>query len=587
MRLLIDVCRKFNSILSRHQKIRIAELVVIMLIGGFLETLSVTVILPFMQVVLNPREVMSKPLVSRVCDILGIHSDRSFLVLLSILIALMYIFKNLFLLLEYNIQYRFVFNNRFALQQKLLHTILMRPYQYFLHASSGDIMRLISGDSEAAFDILVNVLNLFTELVVAGMLIVTILIVSPFITICIAVILLLLMVAIYTFMRPIQIDEGKKAQLAETGKNKWLIQAVQGIKEIKVSYREAFFEKQYEYFGLMANTSRRKNQLMSISPRFFIEAFSMATMFIVIAFLMYRGMDFEMIIPTLTVVAMAAVRILPSTNRIALTMSNITFQKPRLDTFVENLNNLNTEMESAALPEYTGERSAIDTFEHKVEFKNITFSYNDAKGNVFDNASMEILKGESVGIVGASGSGKTTAVDIILGLLVPRSGSVLIDGRDIRGDMPGWLSLVGYIPQMIFMLDGSIRENVIFGDSGSNDPEDIDTRVWEALKEASLDEFVRELPEGLDTRIGERGVRLSGGQRQRIGIARALYRNHEILVFDEATSALDNETESSIMESINSFHGHKTMIIIAHRLTTIEACDRIYRVEDGRIIPER
>lgn len=189
-----------------------------------------------------------------------------------------------------------------------------------------------------------------------------------------------------------------------------------------------------------------------------------------------------------------------------------------------------------------------------------------------------------MGVVGASGAGKTTAVDILLGLLKPQKGKVLIDGTDISLDMDGWLSEIGYIPQFIFMLDGDIRENVAFGvPEGEID----DDKVWEALEEAALAEFVKSLPDGLNTQIGERGLRLSGGQRQRIGIARALYSDPSILFFDEATSALDNETEAAIMDSINHLHGTKTMVIIAHRLTTIEGCDIVYRVEDGKIRRER
>ena len=194
------------------------------------------------------------------------------------------------------------------------------------------------------------------------------------------------------------------------------------------------------------------------------------------------------------------------------------------------------------------------------------------------------MKGESIGIVGNSGAGKTTLVDIILGLLKPQSGQVFVDGLDIEHDMKGWHNCVGYIPQMIFMLDDSIRNNVCFG----IDEKDIDEeRLWMTLRDASLYEFVNNLPEGVNTQIGERGVRLSGGQRQRIGIARALYRNPSVLVFDEATSALDNDTEMAIMDSIHSLHGNKTMIIIAHRLSTIEACDHIYRVDNEKVIKER
>ena len=224
------------------------------------------------------------------------------------------------------------------------------------------------------------------------------------------------------------------------------------------------------------------------------------------------------------------------------------------------------------------------TSNQSVELSDITYSYPNAEHPVLEHANMVIPVGKSVGIVGSSGSGKTTAIDILLGLLSPQEGHVLVDGVDIQQDYSGWLSHLGYIPQMIFMLDDTIRANVAFGIPKENVAEE---QVWRALEEAQLKDFVESLPEGLDTTIGERGVRLSGGQRQRIGIARVLYTDPELLIFDEATSALDNETEAAIMESINALHGKKTLVIIAHRLTTIEECDMVYRVENGDIVRER
>ena len=313
----------------------------------------------------------------------------------------------------------------------------------------------------------------------------------------------------------------------------------------------------------------------------------MASMFIAVAVFLYFGADFEVIVPTLTVVAMAAIRILPSTNRISYTMSNISFQMTYFNTFMDNINDIDGKggrLTTEGETKIAGEHVVMPHMKEQIEFKNIEFAYSADSDAVLKKANMTIRKGESVGIIGESGAGKTTAVDIILGLLVPQSGDILIDGVDIRSDMHGWLSQVGYIPQMIFMMDGSIRENILFGEEETQDSDD---KVWDALREASLDEFVHSLPKGLDTRIGERGVRLSGGQRQRIGIARALYRNPEILIFDEATSALDNDTEASIMESINNLYGQKTMIIIAHRLTTIENCDHVFRVENKQIVRDR
>jgi ABC-type bacteriocin/lantibiotic exporter with double-glycine peptidase domain len=216
--------------------------------------------------------------------------------------------------------------------------------------------------------------------------------------------------------------------------------------------------------------------------------------------------------------------------------------------------------------------------------EDITYKYPGTDKLILDKATMEIPVGKSVGIVGASGAGKTTIVDVLLGLLKPEGGRILADGVDVNTNYTGWLRNIGYIPQTIFMTDSTIRKNVAFG---VPDDEIDDNKVWQALKEAALDEFVKELPEGLDTEIGERGIRLSGGQRQRIGIARALFEDPEVLVLDEATSALDNDTEAAIMDSINRLHGRKTLVIIAHRLQTIEKCDMVYRVEEGKLKKER
>lgn len=219
-----------------------------------------------------------------------------------------------------------------------------------------------------------------------------------------------------------------------------------------------------------------------------------------------------------------------------------------------------------------------------IELKDITYAYPNTDKLIFDHAELKIPVGSAVGIVGTSGAGKTTVVDILLGLLRTSEGHIYADGVDIMTDYRGWLKNIGYIPQMIFMLDGTIRENVAFGVHASAIREE---RIWEVLKEAQLDDFVRGLPAGLDTEIGERGIRLSGGQRQRIGIARALYEDPEVLILDEATSALDNDTEAAIMDSINRLHGKKTLVIIAHRLQTIEKCDMIYRVENQKATLEK
>ncbi len=550
--------------------------------------LSVSLIIPFMNTIMNPEDIMQKWYARLLCEFFSLDSEKSFLVFLSLVIAVLYIVKNVYLVFEYYIQYRFVYRNQFQMQSRLLNSLLHRPYEYYLGVDSAEIIRLIEGDISQAFQLLSRLLNLFTEMVVSLTLIGTIFFITPLITICMAVVLLILVIVINCIIKPILRQAGERSQENASGMYKWLLQSIQGIKEVIVMRREDFFLVNFNVNGREFVKHAEKNSVLNMIPRFSIEAISMSTMFIVVGFVIGRGKPIEQMIPTLTAVAMAAMRLLPSINRISSSLAAIAFSEPMLDKVMENF--IEVKNSSSVVRRQSMENCKPDDerkirdFKKDIQFKSISYRYPESDRNVFFDANMIIRKGESVGLVGESGAGKTTAVDIILGLLNPEQGSVLVDGVDIEEDKEGWLSLIGYIPQMIFMMDDTIRMNVAFGDDFRKID---DEKVWEALKEASLDDFVKTLPNGLDTEIGERGIRLSGGQRQRIGIARALYVNPSILIFDEATSALDNKTEAEIMESINHLHGSKTMIIIAHRLSTIDNCDHVYRVEDGRISMER
>lgn len=553
-----------------------------MVIGGFLETCSVSLILPFMDAVMEPEAAMEKWYARLICRIFGLQIPQTYLMFLAIALAVLYIVKNVYLMIEYNVQHRFVYGNMFILQERLLDTFIHRPYEYFLHVSSGDVIRIIGSDTAAAFSLLVDLLSLFTELVVSLMLAAAIFVITPVVTLCIAALLLVIMLFIFVVLKPILRRMAVSQQKNAAGMNKWLLQSIQGIKELKVMQKENFFKESYNHCGKAYVQSLRWNQTLRSLPRFIIEGVCMGAMFIVVAVLIGNSVELQSIIPMLTAVAMAAIRLLPSVNRVSGSLNQIAYSEPMLDKVIENMRIL--EEEPAQTDAAIRHTQSVPKLQKTLDFAHITYHYPNAEELVLSDASMTIRRGESVGIVGPSGAGKTTSVDIILGLLDPQEGHVLVDGVDIKNGLPVWLSQIGYIPQMIFMLDDTIRANVAFGVS---EREIDDEHVWCALREAALEEFVRSLPEGLDTQIGERGVRLSGGQRQRIGIARALYQNPEILIFDEATSALDNETESAIMESIHSLHGTKTMIIIAHRLTTIEACDHIFCVEQGKIRQER
>lgn len=576
---LLGILRKFSKILSKHQIVRIIELGLMMVVAGFMEMLSVSLIVPFMEAVMEPDEVMQNELVKTVCNLFGIEMYRTFLVFLAILMAILYVLKNIFLLIQMYIQKRFVFRNQFATQCILLKSYLSRPYEYYLSASSSEIIRVIISDTREAYFLLSNILMLFSEMIVSLALVATVFVIAPVITAGMSVLLLVIVAMILKIIRPIVYKAGKQNQVSYSGMQNWLLQSIEGIKEVKVMQSEDFFEKQFEKHGMVYARSTNINEILSNTPRFLIEASSMASFFLVVAFMLYKGTPLEDIVPVLSAVALAAIRLLPSVNRISSSMSSMAYLESKLDKMIENLRDVK-KFEKIELKE----PARIDNTFNSLCLSDLSFCYPTGDSDVLSHVDLEIKAGQSVGIIGTTGSGKTTAIDIMLGLLNPQGGKVLVNGENIYENLENWLNMLSYIPQNIFMLDGSIRENIAFGIPES---EISDDKVWEAIKEAELEEFINSLSNGINTQIGERGIRLSGGQRQRIGIARALYKDPDVLFFDEATSALDTETENAIISSIEHLHGNKTLIIIAHRLSTIEHCDAVYKVDKKSIIRER
>lgn len=575
---MISIIKKFNRLLERSQKKKVIILSFMMLVGACLESLGVSLMLPLVSVIMQPDIMKTNRWIAIICRIFGIHSYRDFVVLCIIALIIIFVIKNLFLILQYYAQARFVFNNRLATQCRLLHTFMMRPYEYYLNVNSGEIIRVLQRDVKQTYDLLTTMLKLAMELVISGVLIITVFIVEPAMTIFIAVALMITLLAITKIVKPLLQREGLSIVKHTTLSNQWLLQAINGIKETKVTHKEEFFEANYNISGRYTTKSEKWNYVFANIPRQLIEMISVCSVLILIAIMILMGKEIELLIPSLGAFAMAAVKLLPSANRIVVGFNDMAYQEPALNSLLENLDLLENREPNQTILQTEPKKDF--KIESQIELRGISYSYPDSHKAVLEDTGCIIPVGKSVGIVGTSGAGKTTAVDIMLGLLIPQKGQVLVDNIDIQENYVGWLSHIGYIPQMIFMLDDTIRANVAFG---IPEKEIEDEKVWKALEEAQLAAFVRDLPRGLDTTIGERGIRLSGGQRQRIGIARALYPDPEVLIFDEATSALDNDTESSIMESINSLHGRKTMVIIAHRLQTIEGCDLVFRVEDGKI----
>ncbi len=575
---MIRVFKKFYRLLNQHQKNRVVILFFMMLIGACFEVLGVSMMLPLVTAVMDADIIRENVVCAWICRTFHLQDHVSFVIWCIAALVIIYIVKAAYLTFEYSIQYRFVYNNRFMTQSRLLKAYLKRPYEYFLTSQSGEIVRIVQEDARNAFDMLTVILNFATEAVVAAAVILAIFIINPFMTAFVAATLFILIAVIARGLKPLLRREGRIYQETYAATNKWLLQSITGIKEVKVTRTEPFFLDNFVKYGQKMVNAARWNSTLQTIPRNLIELVSVCSMMIVLGIMIAMGKEMESLIPSLSAFVMAAVKLLPSANRMLAGVTQMTFYEPALDNMLANLDVL--EEETAGGQEEVKELPLT----RDIRLLGIDYTYPGGERKIFAGADLTIPVGSSIGIVGTSGAGKTTAVDILLGLLKPQAGKVLADGVDVSSNMRGFLAHIGYIPQMIFMLDDTIRENVIFGHKEGLRSEEA---LWAALEEAQLADFVRELPKGPDTMIGERGVRLSGGQRQRIGIARALYTNPDVLVFDEATSALDNETEEAIMQSIHALHGKKTMIIIAHRLTTIEGCDAVYRAGEGKLTRER
>ncbi len=576
--------RKFQKLFSKQQKHRFVLLFFLMLFGAFLEVLGVSLIVPLVSVVMQEDIIETNALVGKVCGIFHIHSERAFLIVCIVLLIFIFIFKDLYLTFQIYVQNRLIYNNRFRVQQRLMDAYLNRGYEYYLGASSGEIVRVVQQDVAYAFNLLSCMLNYYTELVVALALVVAVFVINPLMTLLVGIILFLAMLLIAKVAKPMLRRQGMILQESAAQTNKWLLQMVNGMKEVVVGNKQEFFNQNFSMHGRRLVRAERWNNLLQNVPRLLIEIASVVSMLAALLVAVLMGTEVSGLIPTIAAFGMAAMKLMPSANRISASLNGVSYYEPSLDNLLESLQlsgRSECEKEEEGMPE---SGAKVLSMKQEVKLCGITYHYPDAEEPVLQDVDMLIPVGKSVGIVGASGAGKTTAVDIMLGLLHPQSGKVLADGVPVEGHYAQWLSHIGYIPQMIFLLDDTIRANVAFGVAGEAVDE---AQVWRALEEAQLADFVRGLPEGLDTAVGERGIRLSGGQRQRIGIARALYPDPELLIFDEATSALDTGTEAAIMESVNRLHGKKTLVIIAHRLATIAGCDMVYRVGDGKIVRER
>ena len=570
-----NIISRVNRILDRWQKTKLAALFFIILAGSLLETLGVSAVLPLVDIISNPEK-MNTGNYKKLADFLGVVDIKQFVLVLALSLIVIYIIKNIYILFMYGIQFRFVFNNQRRVSKRLLECYMKQDYLYHTVNGVAKLHRNVREDVDGFFTVLLNLIQLVTEGLTCLCLVIYLMSMDALVTLSIIVVMLIFMFMVLKVFKKRMVYYGERNRQKTMELNSCILHSFEGIKEVKAGNRENYFISTYDDAYKARVDALWKHQFLNVAPRPIFEAFMVCSLLGFIALEMYINNDMSNVIPMISVFALSAIRMLPSFNRISGNIGVIMYNKAAVDEIYEDIK----EAESLS-EESLEETDRVLAFNEAIRVRDLVFHYPGKEDEVILNkVSLDIPRNRSCAIIGASGSGKTTLADIIIGIIPPVSGKVMADDRDIQEDLRAWHNHIGYIPQDIYLIDGTIRDNVIFGNSGQISDEDIK----DALTEAQAWDFVDRMRDKLDSRVGPMGVRLSGGQKQRIGIARALLKKPGVLVLDEATSALDNDTESAVMDAINALSGNKTLIIIAHRLSTIRNCDVVYEIKNGTIV---
>ena len=558
------------DVLQSSERRSLIGVFALILIGTVLETFSVGMMIPVLSVIASDSQGIS----------LGFFTiepsvDKSQLIQIAVgLILAVYVLKNVFLAASTWIQRGFLTRVTSRIAARMLEVYIRQPYAFHLRKNSSTLIRNTQDASILVAGGVEPMLTILTEGLIAFALFTVLVVVEPVGTICVIGVLLFATFIFQKFFDQKLQRWGALRQIQKGSIIQTIQQGLGAVKDVQVLGREEWFVNEHrERQTLDANLLRRINTVQAI-PRLWLEVMAMAGLAGLVAIMLATGKDIDKIIPTVGLFAVTSFKVLPSINKLVSSKQSLKVSRSTIETIHHDLDLL----------------IATNSPNHNVgfQFENVVvdqldFEYEQSENLVLSNINIKISSGEAVGFVGQSGSGKSTLIDIMLGLLEPQNGSILINDQTIENVKQSWQKQIGYIPQTIFLMDDSLRRNIAIGIA---DNEIDELAIVEALKSAQLEEFVASLPEGLDTVVGERGVRLSGGQRQRIGIARALYHRPSVLVLDEATSSLDTETEHGVMQAVQALQGDKTVIIVAHRLSTVEYCDRLYRLDAGRIVDE-
>lgn len=581
-----DAFHKLNFILSKEQKCYSILVFCMSIIAAVFEMFGVSILVPLLDLFLKPDELIEQPYIAPFVRMFHLQDIKEIILFICIAIIILYIVKNIYAAFYVWVSAMFSVKIKRELSVRILSAYMQQGYSFFVANNSASLLRGLGSDVSSVYSILTQLFALFSK----GLTIICISALIISVTPKLALFLLLLVVFCFIitqviFRKPLQ-KCGQMAREYAYRCHQASLEAIQGSKEVLVTNRQHYFIKQYEQSMIGADSNNIKILMGQSTPAYIIEAICITGLMAAVAFQMISSDNAFELLAQLAILAVAAFRILPTLGGVLSAVNVFISNAPALSAAYHTLYVVKDleKISDGTLKTVKEKEMYSKNFEKELTLSHVTFSYEARELTVIDDLNMTIKKGTSVAFIGSSGAGKTTLADIILALLKPKSGQILMDGNNIE-DLGGrWHQIIGYVPQSIYMTDDTIRRNIAFGIA---DEEIDDEKIWKALEMAQMKDFVMNLSMGLDTIVGEWGVQFSGGQRQRIAIARALYNNPDIIIMDEATAALDTETETAVMESIDALQGIKTLIIVAHRLTTIRNCDVIYEIKDGMAIERK
>lgn len=568
-------------ILNRKQRFQMAGMFIMLIIGSMFELLGVSIMLPFIEAILSPNQLKTKPYISFWINLFNIQDNQSMLLMVGSGIILVYLVKNIYLSLSAFLQALYSNNLQRSLSVLMFKSYLHRPYSFFVEHNSGEILRGISGDVSGVYTVIINIFKLLSEALV--IISIAVYLISTDVVLALGTILagMISLIAIVIALKKKLSEMSNLYRDNSAIQSKWIVQSINGIKDIIIFNKTDYFLKGYDDSYKNTVKANTNYTFAGALPERIIETFCISGIILTILLRLAIGIEPSKFVPQMAVFAMGAFRLLPSISRMTGYINNIIYYRPMVEAAYENISEAREHLKKSQSVISQMDKKTIGISDN-ISIKNVSFKYLNSPKNVLDDCNVIIKKGQSIGIIGESGAGKSTLADILLRLYIPQKGGIYMDGIDINTIPASWYKLICYVPQVVSLLDDTIRANIAFGESKIDE-----SKVWYALDQASLKEFVSTLPNGIDTVIGERGVKFSGGQRQRIAIARALYFDPQILILDEATSALDNDTETAIMDAINKLSGKMTLIIIAHRVTTLRCCDKIFEVTNGKIVERK